>query len=212
VNEVFQQLTGLGKVTKLKHLWQSPFTLHQKVLEAIEAEARLARGRKPARIIAKMNALLEPQIIEALYKASQAGVKVDLVVRGVCALRPGVPKLSENIRVRSVVGRFLEHSRIFHFRNGGKPRVYLSSADWMDRNFFRRIEVCVPVLEARLQRRVVNEGLKPYLEDNTQAWDMQPDGSYKRAKAPRGKAKTAQRELLKELAGVRPRSTSGTRD
>ena len=212
VNEVFQQLTGLGKVTKLKRLWQSPFTLHQKVLEAIEAEARLARGRKPARIIAKMNALLEPQIIEALYKASQAGVKVDLVVRGVCALRPGVPKLSENIRVRSVVGRFLEHSRIFHFRNGGKPRVYLSSADWMDRNFFRRIEVCVPVLEARLQRRVVNEGLKPYLEDNTQAWDMQPDGSYKRAKAPRGKAKTAQRELLKELAGVRPRSTSGTRD
>jgi len=212
VNEVFQQLTGLGKVTKLKHLWQSPFTLHQKVLEAIEAEARLARGRKPARIIAKMNALLEPQIIEALYKASQAGVKVDLVVRGVCALRPGVPKLSENIRVRSVVGRFLEHSRIFHFRNGGKPRVYLSSADWMDRNFFRRIEVCVPVLEARLQRRVVNEGLKPYLEDNTQAWDMQPDGSYRRAKAPRGKAKTAQRELLKELAGVRPRSTSGTRD
>ena len=200
VNEVFQQLTGLGKVTKLKYLWQAPFTLHQKVLEAIEAEARIARGKKPARIIAKMNALLEPQIIDALYKASQAGVKVDLIVRGVCALRPGVPKLSENIRVRSVVGRFLEHSRIFHFRNGGKARVYLSSADWMDRNFFRRIEVCAPVLEPRLQRRVVNEGLKPYLEDNTQAWDMQSDGSYKRAKAPRGKARTAQIELLKELA------------
>ena len=127
-------------------------------------------------------------------------MKVDLIVRGVCALRPGVPKLSENIRVRSIVGRFLEHSRIFHFRNGGKPRVYLSSADWMDRNFFRRIEVCVPVIVPRLQRRVVNEGLKPYLEDNTQAWDMQPDGGYKRARAPRGKAKTAQLALLKELA------------
>jgi len=200
VNEVFQQLTGLGKVSKLKHLWQSPFTLHQKVIEAIEAEARIARSKKPARIVAKMNALLEPQTIEALYKASQAGVKVDLIVRGVCALRPGVPKLSENIRVRSIVGRFLEHSRIFHFRNNGKPRVYLSSADWMDRNFFRRIEICTPVLDAKLARRVMNEGLKPYLADNTQAWDMQPDGSYKRAKAPRGKARTSQLALLKELA------------
>ncbi|HZZ95326.1 MAG TPA: polyphosphate kinase 1 [Usitatibacter sp.] len=200
VNEVFQQLTGLGKVSTLRHVWQSPFTMHQKVIGAIEAEARMARAKKPARIIAKMNALLEPQTIEALYKASQAGVKVDLIVRGVCALRPGVPKLSENIRVRSVVGRFLEHSRIFHFRNGGKPRVYLSSADWMDRNFFRRIEICVPVLDAKLQKRVMEEGLKPYLEDNTQAWDMGPDGSYKRAKAPRGKAKSAQLLLLKELA------------
>src|SRR3954471_2319893 len=115
VNEVFQQLTGLGKVSKLKHLWQAPFTLHQKVLDAIEAEARIARAKKPARIVAKMNALLEPQTIEALYKASQAGVKVDLVIRGVCALRPGVPKLSQNIRVRSIVGRFLEHTRIFQF-------------------------------------------------------------------------------------------------
>jgi polyphosphate kinase len=200
VNEVFKQLTGLGKVTKLKYLWQSPFTLHQKVLEAIDAEARIARTGKPGRIIAKMNALLEPQTIEALYKASQAGVKIDLIVRGVCALRPGVPKVSENIRVRSVVGRFLEHSRIFQFRNGGKPRVFLSSADWMDRNFFRRIELCVPVLDAKLARRVMNEGLKPYLEDNVQAWDMAPDGSFKRAKAPRGKAKCAQVALLRELA------------
>jgi polyphosphate kinase len=200
VNEVFQQLTGLGKVSKLKYVWQAPFTLHQKVIDAIETEARIARAKKPARIIAKMNALLEPQTIEALYKASRAGVKVDLIVRGVCALRPGVPKLSENIRVRSVVGRFLEHSRIFHFRNGGKPRVYLSSADWMDRNFFRRIEICVPVLDAKLQKRVMAEGLKPYLDDNTQAWDMAPEGSYKRAKAPRGKAKSAQLLLLKGLA------------
>jgi polyphosphate kinase len=144
VNDVFQQLTGLGKVTKLKHVWQSPFTLHQRTLEAIENETRMAKAGKPARIIAKMNALLEPQIIEALYKASQAGVKVDLIVRGVCALRPGVKGLSENIRVRSIVGRFLEHTRVIHFRNGGEHEVMVSSADWMDRNFFRRIELATP--------------------------------------------------------------------
>jgi polyphosphate kinase len=199
VNEIFQQLTGLGKMTQLRHVWQSPFTLHAKILEAIEHEARIARSGKPARIVAKMNALLEPQTIEALYKASQAGVKVDLLVRGVCALRPGVPKLSENIRVRSIIGRFLEHTRIFHFRHGGESRVYLSSADWMDRNFFRRIELCVPVLDPKLKRRVIREGLKPYLEDNSQAWDMQPDGTFRRAKRGRAKAKIAQAELMREL-------------
>jgi polyphosphate kinase len=200
VNEVFQQLTGLGKMTQLKRAWQSPFTLHQKILDAIEEEIRIAKSGKPARIVAKMNALLEPQTIEALYKASKAGVKVDLLVRGVCALRPGVPGLSENIRVRSIVGRFLEHTRIFHFRGGGESKVYLSSADWMDRNFFRRIELCFPVLNAKLKKRVIDEGLKPYLEDNTQAWDMQPDGSFKRAKRGRAKAKTAQAALLNSLA------------
>jgi len=147
-----------------------------------------------------MNALLEPQVIEALYRASQAGVKIDLVVRGVCALRPGVPKLSENIRVRSIIGRFLEHTRIFHFRSGSESRVYLSSADWMDRNFFRRIELCFPVLDAKLKRRVIREGLKPYLEDNAQAWDMQADGSFRRAKRAGGKPRCAQVALLKLLA------------
>jgi polyphosphate kinase len=200
VNEVFQQLTGLGKMTKLKRVWQAPFTLHEKILEAIEAETRIAKTGKPAHIVAKMNALLEPRTIEALYKASQAGVKVDLLVRGVCALRPGVPKLSENIRVRSIVGRFLEHSRIFHFRHAGESKVYLSSADWMDRNFFRRIELCFPVLNAKLKKRVIDEGLKPYLEDNVQAWDMQPDGTFKRAKRGKAKAKCAQPLLLKSLA------------
>jgi polyphosphate kinase len=200
VAEVFQQLTGLGKATKLRHVWSSPFTLHARILEAIEAEARIARSGRPARIVAKMNALLEPEVIEALYRASQAGVKVELLVRGVCALRAGVAKLSANIRVRSVVGRFLEHSRIFHFRAGGESRVYLSSADWMDRNFFRRIELCFPVLDPQLRRRVIQEGLEPYLEDNTQAWDMQPDGSYRRAKPGRAKARSAQAELLKALA------------
>ncbi len=200
VNEVFQQLTGLGKATKLKHVWNAPFTLHARIVEAIEAETRAAKAGKAARIVAKMNALLEPAVIEALYKASQAGVKVDLLVRGVCALRPGVPKLSENIRVRSIVGRFLEHTRIFHFRHPGESKVYLSSADWMDRNFFRRIETCFPVLDAKLRKRVIDEGLKPYLADDTQAWDMQPDGSYRKARRGRGKPKSAQAALLALLA------------
>jgi polyphosphate kinase len=201
VSEVFQQLTGLGKVMKLKHVWQAPFALHQRTVEAIENETRMARAGKPARIIAKMNALLEPQVIEALYRASQAGVKVDLIVRGVCALRPGVKGLSENIRVRSIVGRFLEHTRVFHFRNGGEAEVMISSADWMDRNFFKRIELAVPVLDAKAKRRIMREGLKPYLEDNCHAWDMQPDGTFKRARRGRKKAVSAQQELLKALAG-----------
>jgi polyphosphate kinase len=200
VNEVFQQLTGLGKVTKLKHVWEAPFSLHAKVLEAIENETRIARAGKPARIVAKMNALLEPQVIEALYKASKAGVKIDLIVRGLCALRPGVPGLSDNIRVRSIIGRFLEHTRIFEFKGGGQTIVRLSSADWMDRNFFRRIELSFPITDPKLKRRVVGEGLKPYIEDNTQAWEMQPDGTFKRAKHGRRKAQCAQSNLLKTLA------------
>jgi len=201
VNEVFQQLTGLGKASKLRHVWQSPFTFHPRVLEAIENETRNARAGKPAAIFAKMNALLEPAVIEALYRASQAGVKIDLVVRGVCTLRPGVPKLSENIRVRSIVGRFLEHTRVFRFANGGKEQVWLSSADWMDRNFFRRIELAFPLVDPKLARRTVREGLRPYFEDNTQSWEMRPDGSYERKKRGRGKKHCAQRELLSALAG-----------
>jgi polyphosphate kinase len=201
VNEVFQQLTGLGKATKLRHVWQAPFTLHPRVIEAIENEIRNARAGKPAAIFAKMNALLEPGVIEALYRASQAGVKVDLVVRGVCALRPGVPRLSENIRVRSIVGRFLEHTRVFRFANGGQEKVWLSSADWMDRNFFRRIELAFPVVDAKLAKRVIREGLRPYLDDNTQSWEMRPDGSYERRKRGRGKKHCAQLELLAALAG-----------
>jgi polyphosphate kinase len=201
VNDVFQQLTGLGKVTKLKHVWQAPFSLHQKVIDAIDNETRVAKSGKPARIIAKMNALLEPQVIEALYRASQAGVKVDLIIRGVCALRPGVKGLSENIRVRSIVGRFLEHTRVFHFKNGGEAEVMISSADWMDRNFFRRIELAVPILDAKARKRVASEGFKPYLDDNMYAWEMQPDGTFKRLKPGRKKRVSAQQELLKALAG-----------
>jgi polyphosphate kinase len=200
VAEVFKQLTGLGRAGKLKHVWQSPFTLHKRIIAAIRNEARLASEGKPGRIIAKMNALLEPQIIEELYAASAAGVKIDLIVRGVCALKPGIEGLSDNIRVRSVVGRFLEHSRVFFFLNDGAEDVYLASADWMDRNFFRRIELCFPVLDPALKRRVVREGLQPYLDDNCQAWVMNPSGDYELLKPRRGRRRSAQEELLYTLA------------
>jgi polyphosphate kinase len=146
-----------------------------------------------------MNSLLEPEIIEALYEASQAGVQIDLIVRGVCCLRPGVPGLSEHIRVRSLVGRFLEHHRIFYFHADGAEKLYLASADWMERNFFRRIEVCFPVLDQKLKRRVIKEGLKSYLADNCQAWDMDGDGQY-RIKPSRRVRTCAQDLLLGELA------------
>ena len=206
VSEVFMQLTGLGKALKLKHLLQSPFTLHQRTVKMIQSEARHAREGKKARIIAKMNALLEPEIIAALYDASQSGVKIDLIVRGVCALRPGVAGVSENIRVRSVLGRFLEHSRIFYFYNGGAEDVYLSSADWMDRNFFRRIEVCFPVLNKKLKKRVIREGLQPFLERNSDVWEMQADGHYRKLKrVDRRKTVHPQDVLLETTVGKLPR-------
>ena len=200
VNETFKQLTGLGRASRLHHLWQAPFTLQENVVKAINEEARAARAGKRGQIIAKMNALLESGTIEALYNASQAGVKIDLIVRGVCALRPGVPGLSDNIRVRSILGRFLEHSRVFYFHAGGKELVYLSSADWMDRNFFRRVEICVPVLDPRLKRRIVAEALRPCLRDNLQAWEMSADGTYRRRSSARGRPYSVQQALLAELA------------
>ena len=200
VNEVFKQLTGLGRASRMRHVWQSPFTLHKRIVAAIRSEAANAAEGKPARIIAKMNSLLEPAIVEELYAASQAGAKVDLIVRSVCGLRPGIPGLSDNIRVISVVGRFLEHSRVFCFHNDGADDVYLASADWMDRNFFRRIELCFPVLDPALKRRVIREGLQPYLDDNCQAWTMDSDGGYERAKPRRGRRRSAQEELLFTLA------------
>ncbi|ADE13175.1 polyphosphate kinase 1 [Sideroxydans lithotrophicus] len=199
VNEVFMQLTGLGKASKLRHLWQSPFTLHTNILAAIRNETRLAKEGKRAHIIAKMNSLLEPETITALYEASQAGVKIDLIVRGVCALRPGVAGLSENIHVISIIGRFLEHTRIFYFRNDLAHDVYLASADWMDRNFFRRIEVCFPVLDEKLKKRVLDEGLKSYLKDNAQAWEMDCNGFWHRKASARAATTCAQTALLQEL-------------
>jgi polyphosphate kinase len=150
-------------------------------------------------VVAKMNSLLEPETIDALYQASQAGVQVELMVRGVCGLRPGVPGLSENIKVHSIIGRFLEHHRIFYFYDGGKESVYLSSADWMYRNFFRRIELAFPVLDSKLKKRVITEGLKFYLADNQQSWDMNGDGVYQRRRSARAKPHSAQSELMLTL-------------
>ncbi len=197
VQKVFQQLTALGKAGKRKKILQAPFTFHSGMLELIEREANAARNGKPARIIGKMNSLVEPTIIEALYTASQGGVKVDLIVRGICCLRPGIKGISENIQVRSIVGRFLEHSRIFYFHNEGDYEIFLSSGDWMDRNFFRRVETCFPVEEKRMKKKVLKEGLQIYLSDNTQSWQLQSDGSYKQNTPGNAAPKSAQSTLLK---------------
>lgn len=178
MEQVFSQLTGLGTQRQLQVLLQSPFSLHSSMLRYIDQEIEQAKTGKKARIMAKMNSLLEPKIINALYAASQAGVRVDLIVRGACALRPGVPGLSDNIQVRSIIGRFLEHSRVFYFYNQGAEDLYISSADWMDRNFFRRVELSVPILDKRLKRRVINEAFRYALRDNQLAWKGQPNGSY----------------------------------
>ncbi|WP_121457490.1 polyphosphate kinase 1 [Azonexus fungiphilus] len=201
VSEVFKQLTGLGKARTLKHLWQAPFTLQQNVVAAIQAEAEAARNGQKARIVAKMNSLVEREVIHALYEASQAGVDIDLIVRGVCMLRPGVPGLSERIRVRSIIGRFLEHHRVVYFYAGGKENVYLSSADWMDRNFFKRIELAFPLLDPKLKKRVITEGLKFYLADNQQGWEMNSQGTYQRRRSARSKPHNAQGELMLTLGG-----------
>ena len=202
VHKAFLQLTSLGRVSKLTKLLQAPFTLNKELLARIEREAQHAQRGKPARIIAKMNALVETGIIQALYRASAAGVQIDLIVRGICCLRPGVAGVSDNIRVRSVVGRFLEHTRVFWFQNDGNEELFCSSADWMDRNFFRRLEVAFPIQEKSLRTRVVREALQAYLADNTHAWELQSDGSYRRCAPDGAEPRSAQGELLKELAGA----------
>lgn len=200
VNEIFIHLTSLTKAKKLNHLWLAPFSLQKEFIRAIKNEASIARAGRPGRIIAKMNALLDESVIRALYAASSDGVKIDLIVRGACALKPGVTGLSENIRVRSIVGRFLEHSRIYYFRNDLAHDVYLSSADWMNRNLFRRIEVAFPVLDKALKKRVITEGLDPYLKDNVNAWELESNGLYQKRK-PRAKqlAFCAQKHLAQTL-------------
>jgi polyphosphate kinase len=196
---LFQQLSGLGRVIKLKRLLQSPFTLHKGLIAKIEREIAHAKAGKRARIIAKINAMNEPGVIDVLYEASRAGVQIDLIVRGSCALRPGLAGVSENIRVRSIVGRFLEHSRVYFFENAGANEVYCSSADWLERNLLRRIEICFPILDPDLARRVVEEELDNYLADNTQAWQLQSDGTYD--KVPRNDAMphNAQQALLAKI-------------
>ena len=201
VNALFMEITGLGQPSRLNKLYQSPFTLHKMLMDNIKREAEHAKAGKPAKIIAKMNSLIEPNIIEALYKASTAGVQIDLIVRGMCTLRPEVKGLSDNIRVRSIIGRQLEHARVYYFYNNGEENTFISSADWMGRNFFRRIETCTPIEQPALKARVIREGLTLALTDNQQAWLMRPDGSYQRAPFAEGdKPVSLQNDLWDEYS------------
>jgi polyphosphate kinase len=179
VRKVFVQLTSLGKVGRLNKLIQAPFTLHQTLLKKIHREVEHACAGRPAGIVIKVNAVAEPQAIQALYRASMAGVKIQMIVRGICCLRPGMPGISDNIEVRSIIGRFLEHSRVYVFQNGGNREVFASSADLLPRNMFRRVETCFPVENKKLAERIW-EDLTAYLEDECQSWLLGADGVYKR--------------------------------
>ena len=181
VQKVFRYLTARADAEDYSPLIMAPLTLAPGILKLIARETEHARAGRPAAIVAKMNALLDRPTIEALYEASQAGVEIDLIVRGMCALRPGVNEMSERIRVRSIVGRFLEHSRIFSFANGGQPEVFCGSADWMPRNLYERCEVMFPVVDPVLSERLRSEILDTYLDDNVRARLLQPDGRYLRA-------------------------------
>lgn len=177
VYRVFLQLSSMGKASKMESLLYAPFTLHKGMVRRIRTEKENAEQGKPAHIIAKMNSLYDEELVNELYAASQAGVKIDLIVRGVCQLRPGVKGQSENIQVRSIIGRFLEHHRVFYFENNGNPELYCSSADWMVRNMFHRVETCFPIKHKKIRDRIL-EDLDLYLRDNTHAWILQEDGSY----------------------------------
>jgi polyphosphate kinase len=197
VAQLFNALTGLGRAAAFEHLYIAPFTLHAGMQDLIAAETANAAAGKPARIIAKMNKLVDPASIQNLYRASQAGVKIDLVVRATCCLVPGVKGLSDNIRLRSIVGRFLEHARIYYFENGGKPIVLLGSADWMPRNFFRRVEMVFPIEDAVLRQRIIDEVLSSELRDNVDARELQPDGTYAApVRAPNEESFSAQKYFM----------------
>jgi polyphosphate kinase len=196
VNKLFHQLTGLGRASKLKRLFQAPFTMHKQIFTLIEKETANARAGKEARIIAKMNALVDADIIRALYQASQAGVKIDLIIRGICCLRPGIKDVSENIHVRSIVGRFLEHTRVFYFYHEGEELLFCSSADWMPRNLYHRVEIGFPIDEKRPRQQIIKFGLLNYLSDNTQSWVLNSDGTYRKLKPGSQKTRSAQDILL----------------
>jgi polyphosphate kinase len=208
VHRLFRLLTGMGKALKMKRMLYAPFTLKKTLLELIAREASHAAAGKKAEIVCKVNALTDPKLIRALYRASQAGVKIDLIVRGMCCLRSGIPGVSTNIRVRSVVGRFLEHSRVYWFHNDGEPDVFLASADMMERNLDRRIETCFPIEGKKLRQRIRRD-LDLYLTDNTSAWLQQPDGTYMLAQPASGQpprdAQAQQLERFKSLAAPEPR-------
>jgi polyphosphate kinase len=185
---LFNLLTGISQFQGMRKLLVAPFELHDRMMALIEREAANARKGLPARIIAKMNALVDREIIEALYEASQAGVKIDLIVRGICCLRPQLKGISDNITVRSILDRFLEHTRIFYFENACQPEIFSGSADWMPRNFYRRIEVIFPIEDGNLRERIISELLALPLQDNVKARIMRADGTYVREKVKRGQA------------------------
>ena len=178
VQLVFRQLTSMGHPGALRKVMQSPFTMFDHFVHLIDHEIENAMAGKTARVVAKMNSLEEPSMIRKLFQASQSGVEIELIVRGICCLRPGIRGVSENIKVRSIVGRFLEHTRVYHFANDDAPICLISSADWMGRNLFNRVETCVPIEDKDLANTVYKEGLEIYLHDSSQAWSMQPDGKY----------------------------------
>ena len=203
VHKIFQELTGMGKPANLKKLLHAPFTLHDKLMEFIDDEIAHVKAGRRAHIIIKVNALTERRLIDKLYDASQAGVKIELILRSMCCLRPQVKGLSENITVRSVIGRFLEHTRVYYFHNNGDERLYCASADWMDRNLFHRVEVAFPIEDKRLAKQVYEDGLINYLKDNTQAWTLSGDGSWQQNQPAEGEAPhIAQEYLLKVINGV----------
>jgi polyphosphate kinase len=203
VSELFNLLTGLGQFRGMRRILVAPYQMHERVVEMIDRESGHARAGVPARIVAKMNSLVDPDVIEALQRASRAGVKVELIVRGICCLRPGVEGLSSRVRVRSIVDRFLEHGRVWSFANGGRPEMWVASADWMPRNFHKRIEVAFPVEDGRLRERL-DEMLERQLADTSKARVLAPDGSYRRAPRKAGApARRSQHEFM-ELAMGRP--------
>jgi polyphosphate kinase len=183
---LFNLLTGIGQFQGMRKFFVAPFELQERMVALIEREVENAKKKLPARIILKLNSLVEPQTIAALYRASEAGVKIELIVRGICCLRPGVKGLSTNITVRSIVDRFLEHSRIAYFENAGQPQVFVMSADWMRRNFFRRLEIAFPIEEAALRKRICQEILPLMMADNTKAWTLNGDGNYVRVQPAKG--------------------------
>lgn len=200
VHKVFMQMTSLTEASDLDRIVTAPFALHETLLGWIDREIGHARAGRKARIVAKVNSLIEPRVIDALYRASAAGVRVDLIVRGICSLKPGVPGLSDGIHVRSIVGRFLEHSRVYWFANGGSDEFYCASADWMDRNFFRRTEACFPIRQRPLKERLRRD-LELFLADNCNAWELAGDGRYVRQSPADGEKRvSAQLSLLTELA------------
>ncbi len=203
VHKIFQELTGMGKPAKVNKLLHAPFTMQEQLLHFIEAETEHAKAGKKAHIIVKCNALTERRLIDSLYDASQAGVKIELILRSMCCLRPQVKGLSENITVRSIIGRFLEHTRVYYFYNNGDERLYCGSADWMSRNLLHRVEVAFPVEDKKLFKRVFDDGLISYLKDNVQAWTLAGNGAWQRVKPAEGEAPfIAQNYLLEKMNGI----------